>query len=87
MGLLMLDVTYRSEITKDIGDELVSWNLEAMNTLNEIFLGFWLVDIFPFCECILRIFQLLAYTPFSTFHTELDSRCYLQVWVPLLVTR
>jgi hypothetical protein len=67
MGRLMLEVAYGTEITKAIGHDLVSWTIEAMKLVNDAFLGFWIVDIFPFCECILRTFSFLTYTPLVRF--------------------
>jgi hypothetical protein len=67
MGRLMLEVAYGTEITNDIGDELVSWNIEAMKLVNDAFLEFWIVDIFPFCECILRVFAFFTYTSLVRF--------------------
>jgi hypothetical protein len=52
VGRLVLEVTYGTEITKSLGEELASWNLEAMKLLSDSFVEFWLVDVFHFCERI-----------------------------------
>jgi len=52
MGRLVLEVTYGTEITKSLGEELASWNLEAMELVNDAFFEFWLVDVFHFCKRI-----------------------------------
>jgi hypothetical protein len=52
MGGLMLEATYGAEIIKSIGEELASWNYEAMKLMNAAFFEFWLVDVFHFCKWI-----------------------------------
>lgn len=46
MGRIVLEVVYGTEITKRLGEGLTSWNLEAMDMVNESFFEFWFVDIF-----------------------------------------
>jgi hypothetical protein len=52
MGRLVLEITYGTEITKYLGEEVASWNLESMELIHNAFFDFWLVDIFPFCKYI-----------------------------------
>jgi hypothetical protein len=86
MGRLVLDVTYGTEITNSLGDELASWNLEAMKLINDAFFKFWFVDIFHFCKWIQLPCSFIQRSV-STFHTGLDPRCHLQVWTIFLLVK
>jgi hypothetical protein len=79
MGRLVIEVTYGTEITKSIGLELASWNLEAMKLLNEAFLnsGSWISFISVGTSS--GHIHCLSKCHASTFHPGLDPRCNLQV--------
>ena len=87
MGRLVLEVTYGTEITKFLGEELASWNVEAMELINGAFGQFRLVDVFHFCKWIQWSCSFVIQCSVSTFHTELDARCHLQVWTIFLLMK
>jgi hypothetical protein len=80
VGRGIVEVAYGEKILGLIGDELLSWNDEAMHLYEENFVKFWLVDIFNFRSSILPCFRisLFSYTH-SSLHTKLGSRRWLQV--------
>ena len=83
----MLEATYGTEIIKSIGEELASWNYEALKLMNAAFFEFWLVDVFHFCKWIQWSCSFVIQCSVSTFHTELDARCHLQVWTIFLLMK
>jgi hypothetical protein len=87
MGRLVLEVTYGIGITKSIGAEVASWNLESMKLVNEAFFEFWLVDIFHFCKYSSGHIHCLFKCCISTFHPELDPRFHIQVCMFLSIVK
>jgi hypothetical protein len=53
LGRGITEVAYGENILNLIGDELLSWNGEAMHLYEESFFKFWLVDIFNFRSLML----------------------------------
>ena len=83
----MLEATYGAEIIKSIGEELASWNYEALKLMNAAFFEFWLVDVFHFCKWIQWSCSFVIQCSVSTFHTGLDTRRDLQVWTIFLLVK
>lgn len=63
MGQLVIEVTYGTKITKAMGNEMASWNLEAMHLIGDAWVKFWFVDLFHPREYALYGTPLLTYFP------------------------
>ncbi|PVG01693.1 cytochrome P450 [Serendipita vermifera] len=50
LGRMIVKVTYGEQIWEEMGEELMQWNLTAVEQANEAFFAFWLVDMFHFCK-------------------------------------
>ena len=74
LGRGIVEVAYGEKMLNLIGDELLSWNGEAMHLFEENFLKLWLVDIFNFRSSIL----LCLRTSFFHIHTVR----FIPSWVP-----
>ncbi|PVF92957.1 cytochrome P450 [Serendipita vermifera] len=46
IGHMVTKITYGEKIWDEMGSDLVSWNVEVMDLINEAFFGSWLVDFF-----------------------------------------
>ena len=49
MGQNVNEITYGEKVIASIGEELSSWNLEALELLLTAVSTFWIVDVFHFC--------------------------------------
>jgi hypothetical protein len=61
LGRGIVEVAYGEKMLNLIGDELLSWNGEAMHLHEESFFKFWLVDIFNFCSLMLLCLGTLSF--------------------------
>jgi hypothetical protein len=75
LGRGIIEVAYGEKILNLIGDELLSWNGEAMHLYEESFFKFWLVDIFNFRSLML---PCLGSFPFLIFTQSTSYRAGFQ---------
>ncbi|KIM28309.1 hypothetical protein M408DRAFT_23713 [Serendipita vermifera MAFF 305830] len=52
LGKIVIEVTYGNNLPAVMNKELSSWNLEAMDLLDDAFFKFWPVDVFHFLRFI-----------------------------------
>jgi hypothetical protein len=49
IGRNVNEITYGEKVLTSLGEELSSWNLEALDLVNTAGSTFWLVDVFHIC--------------------------------------
>jgi len=49
VGDIVIELTYGKKVRVALGKDFSTWNLEAVDLINDAFLKFWFVDIFKFC--------------------------------------
>jgi hypothetical protein len=49
IGQSVNEITYGEKLLASMGEELSSWNLEALELVSTASSTFWLVDVFHFC--------------------------------------
>ncbi|PVF93462.1 cytochrome P450 [Serendipita vermifera] len=52
LGRMVIELTYGEKLWNEIGQDLIGWNMKALEHANEAFSTFWFVDIFHFLRFI-----------------------------------
>jgi hypothetical protein len=58
IGQSVNEITYGEKLLASMGEELSSWNLEALELVSTASSTFWLVDVFHFCSVKSLMYRL-----------------------------
>jgi hypothetical protein len=52
VGQSVNEITYGEKVVASMGEEISSWNLEALDLINTAVSTLWFVDVFHFCTFV-----------------------------------
>jgi hypothetical protein len=65
--------TYGEKLVGEMGDDLIKWNLEMLELVNEALFKVWLVNFIPSCEFFLAFsaIRLIEVSTYSALYSRL----------------